>query len=146
MSVAFSFVALSSAVLAKVQSCTLLQQANIYDYEPFNPAGFSGYPAAVVVPSEERATFADTNRSEVHHFFEVRVHQEIPEQGAKNTEALLRQIADDLINRFNSDVQLGGQLVGLGYMRPIQVKWKTLRSPQVMEKICSITVEFITIQ
>lgn len=138
-----SFNAVSSLLVAKVQASGLIDANNVYNYEP---STVSGYPAVSVTPLEMMTNFADTNRNEIHYHFSIKVRQERIEQLQQNAEQLLVQIVDTFQQLFDGDLTLGGNLVGLGYMRPINVRWLYAAGPQIVERVADITVEVVVIQ
>lgn len=138
-----SFFALSSAIVNKIKQSNLVQASSIFNYEK---AGFSGYPAVTVTPHELQAQFADNSRNEMRYFFSVKVYQERLEQGDQASEQLMMSLVDDLNTILDGDLQFGSQLVGLGFLRPVQVQWRYNQAPQAVERVADITVEVVVVQ
>jgi hypothetical protein len=138
-----SFNSLSALLVAKVKSSNLVDPASVYNYEP---SGEIGYPVITVTPLEMSSDFADTVRNEIHYHFSVKVRQERIETGQGPAEQLMIQIVDTFQTLFDTDLTLGGQIIGLGYMRPLAVKWSYVQGPQIVERMADVTVEIVVIQ
>lgn len=139
-----TFTGISSAIIGKLKQSALLEQAVILNYEPSN--GFAGYPAVTVTPSQERASFADSNRNQVNFFFDIKVAQERLDTSAQNAEQLVAAIVDDLMANFNTDYQMNNYLLTNAIARPLQVKWSYRKAPEVEERVATLTVEVLAIQ
>jgi hypothetical protein len=82
----------------------------VYDYPENN---FSGYPVAVILDKGGGGQVIDTSRIERAFTFDVLLYQEQSIQGKNKEEAaaILRSIVDRVILSFDSDPQLGGEVM-----------------------------------
>lgn len=120
---------LVAAVVAKVRESTLVDSSHVYDHRKRT---FDAYPAVVVAASDTLdPAFADTDRNRRTYLISVRIFQERSEQGDSNAERILREIADDLIAKFDADAYLNNTLAGRGFTRPIPGRF--LEPPTVGE-------------
>lgn len=106
---------LIAATKAVVDTSTLLHE--VFDYRRRT---FDKYPACTISPADTiDPLFADTSRNQRTYVIAITVYQERLDQGDSNAERILRQIADDLITKFDADPYLGNTIAGRGYAKPI---------------------------
>jgi len=125
---------LSTLIVAKCQTSGLVQSTSVFDYEK---ATFDNYPAITVTPSDNTADFADTSRNYIYYTFSIKCYMERLETTAEVAESTLRALVDDLIQKFNADPTLGGQLVS-GYSKPIPSVWGYRQGDEPLDRVAEI--------
>lgn len=135
---------LSDAIVAKVQTSAFVADEHVYDYAK---SGMDGYPTVTVTPFENPdAIFADTDRNRRTYNFAVRCYQERTESSEEESERLMRQLVDDLIQRFDADIYLNTALQGRGFAMPIPSRWSFVQGEQVKTRLAEIIVSCVVIQ
>jgi len=101
-----SFVSIIAAIKSKLESLT-----DIKEVWNFDKGKFTGYPAAVVFPSENKSAFETTTQNRREYVFTIRIHQSMESTGATDHEKadrILRETIDAVITAFDADYSLGG--------------------------------------
>lgn len=101
---------ISERVLSNLKSINTIREVHEYEAERFN-----GYPACVIVPQENASTYETTTENERVYAFRVTLHQEIDKRKPERAEEILRNVCDDIIDKFDKDYYFKGISLPTGY-------------------------------
>lgn len=105
-----AYTTIKNKILAVLQTVTKIQE--FYGYPVLN---FNGYPAAVIVPSSQDSDYETNVDNERVYAFQISIFQDIQEGGIENAINSLFDLADDVLNAFDSDPTLAGISLPTGY-------------------------------
>jgi len=120
-----SFVSIIAAIKSILQGITDIQE--VWDYDK---GTFTGYPAVVVYPSENRNDFETTSQNRRQYVFTVRVHIPMEATGATDHEKadrVMREVLDLIIDAFDKKYTLNGA-VQLSFATPSVWGYQTRES------------------
>lgn len=87
----------------------------IQEVHEFPASKFNGYPAAVIVPSENESDFETTTTNQRVYAFQVKILQETKNAGLQGAYTALYDLIDDVLDDFDKDQSLSGVTMPTGY-------------------------------
>lgn len=90
----------------------------IQDTKSYPTLGFSGYPAAYVVPSDNSADYETTDENIRTYAFIIRVFYETKESGVEDGLSGLEGIVDSVLDLFDNEDQKGADSRKVGINLP----------------------------
>lgn len=87
----------------------------IQEVHEFPTSNFDGYPAAVIVPSENENDFETTTTNQRVYAFQVKVLQETKYTTLGTAYEILYDLIDDVLDDFDKDQSLSGVTMPTGY-------------------------------
>lgn len=103
-----------SILLTKITSIlsanTLIEETFNYEVEQFK-----GDPVAVVSPSGNESDYSTTNLNERIYAYSVKLFVARGDRGAKESDRVLRNLVDSVLDDFDSDYYFSGLSVPTGY-------------------------------
>ena len=96
---------IKSAIIAKLQAITGIK--NIYGYEK---GDLNGFPSAIVTLAAIEAPMLDNRSDSRRYDFQIKVLQEMEDDGvgAEEAESRIEALIDTIIGAFENDYTLGG--------------------------------------
>lgn len=125
-----SYVSIAAAIIAKLQTVTELEQ--VFSHEPKELAKF---PCATVTALSHVDTFADTAANQRAFTFIIRLY--FRTDVAQDAETILRNVADKVIAKIESDVTLNGTC---DFARPSEGNW-LYQTREVPVRVVEVTIE-----
>lgn len=91
-------------------------------------AKFSGYPAAVVIPSAQESDYETNDEYMRNYSFQVHLIQNIQEGGLSAALDALYDLADDVFDAFDADATIRALSLPTGYtaiaIEPVSAGWE----------------------
>jgi len=87
----------------------------IQEVHKFSTRKFDGYPAAVVVPSENENDFETTASNQRVYATEIKILQETKNTNLQKAYEIILDLIDDVLDDFDSDQGLDGVEIPTGY-------------------------------
>jgi hypothetical protein len=102
-----NFSTIKSYIKTKLEGINGLKY--VYNYEK---GDLSGYPACTIVGVSVISPLEDTCNNLREYVFKIRIFQEINEnsRGADSAESIIDNLVDEVINKFDEDYHLGGNV------------------------------------
>lgn len=126
-----AYTIIKNKILTILQTITKIQE--FYGYPVLN---FNGYPAAVIVPSNQDSDYETNVDNERVYAFQLSIFQDIQEGGIENALNALYDLADDVLNAFDSDPVLSGISLPTGYtmiyVAPSISAWQQVEDKDVL--------------
>jgi len=126
-----AYTTIKNKILAVLQTVTKIQE--FYGYPNLQ---FDGYPAAVIVPSNQDSDYETNTDNERAYAFQLSIFQDIKEGGIENALNALYDLADDVLNAFDSDPTLSGISLPTGYtmiyVAPSISAWQQIDDKEVL--------------
>jgi len=99
-----SFVSIIAQIKLLLEAITDIKE--VYDYDR---GTFSGYPAAVIYPTENKNDFETTTQNRVQYVFTIRLHEPMESTSATDhakADRILREVVDKVIAKFDKNYTL----------------------------------------
>lgn len=117
-----TYTTLKTKILTKLQGISKIQEVTD------NPKlSFSGYPAAVIIPSDQDSDYETTTENARTYTFIVSLFQETKDSGISAAIDTLYDLVDDILDNFDTDQQLSGISLPADYtmlaVRPVSGGW-----------------------
>lgn len=125
-----TYVSIAAGIVAKLGTVTELEQ--VYNHEPKELAKF---PCATVTAFSHTDVFADTAANTRQFTFMIRLY--FRTDTAQDAETVLRNVADKVIAKIESDVTLNGSC---DFARPSEGRW-LFQQREVPVRVVEITIE-----
>lgn len=126
-----AYTTIKNKILTILQTVTKIQE--FYSYPVLN---FNGYPAAVIVPSEQGSDYETNVDNERVYAFQLSIFQDIQEGGIGAALDALYDLADDVLNAFDKDPTLAGISLPTGYtmiyVAPAITAWQQVEDKDVI--------------
>lgn len=122
-----------------IPSISTLNSSSVYDYEPTSLAGF---PSVTIVPTEYTGSVNDNTRNERHYLFMLSVFMDrnIANLGPDVSEQVIRQTADEIVEKIDADSTLGGNCI---ICKPTNAKFGYINRESNNLRVLQVTIEAI---
>jgi len=105
------FGSIKAKIVTKLEGITDLDQSNVFNYEPSDTSVIDKDPFAIVTASDNEADFGNIAENRRIYGFVIRVYIERNSRGASDAESTLTDLVDAIINAFDQDITLGGEVL-----------------------------------
>jgi hypothetical protein len=126
-----------AGIKAIVEQSTSIQA--VYAYEA---STFSGFPAAVIAPSENAADYNSTQKDKLTFIFKVRVYYPIENESShEDAETNLEAVFDELLYAFRAR----GTLTACDWLEPVPGAWYYEERGEGVYRVAEMTLRCIKI-
>lgn len=133
---ATNFKSIKAAIITALGSSELIQSA--YDYER---STFEGFPATIVVPTDNDAEYGSNTNDRIEFVFKVRSYYPIPDEGEHDAaEDALTDVVDELLTLFSSRDVLGS---ACDWVEPAPSVWQYEERGEGVYRVAEITLKCV---
>lgn len=135
-----TYTVLKNKIKEKLQGISKIQE--VYD-EP--RLEFSGYPAAIITPSEDESDYETTTENLRVYVFNIDLFYEIPSSGISSALDALYDLADDVMDAFDQDQTLSGISLPSRYtmvgIEPSSGAWSQVPDKKLLTKTVKLRIK-----
>lgn len=133
------FATIRTAIINKINSAAITKIKVAYRAPR---STFSGFPAAVVEPSENEADYASTVDDKRTYAFKIRVYYPIKDEAdLEPAELALEEALDEMLNAFSTRGALG---TACEWVEPVPSVWQYEERGEGVYRMAELTLRCIT--